>query len=416
MKKGYVLLMLLIFMDKKIIEWNQSNIEVTVNIWQDEYKKFEQNALREMWKDINIPWFRVWHAPLEEIKKRIDPRYLDWAIYETIVNNVIWNLIKEKKYNLIWNIYDFNASKKDNTNIEISFKIDIYPEVKIKNNNYEAVEPKIPDFKLTDKELKEAIDRLKKQFADYIDDEKINIENSSVKLELEYLDDKWNKVWEWKIFIWKEDFDEFDMLKNLLSWKEKWFSKTIEYNENKLPKLLRYFKKDKDQLNIKNINIIVSEIKKVVLPEINIENLEKWFWKKYNKIEEFMDEIKKTLELEKKRTWLAEFVNDLLLKIKDSFDIVLPKTLIDQEIKQRLESLKQRYWWEQNFEKMLKSMKPEDVRKLYDDITNSSKESIKNFLILMKFAELKWIADKIDFKKDLDFEEKLLNLFENNNK
>ena len=90
--------------------------------------------------------------------------------------------------------------------------------------------------------------------------------------------------------------------------------------------------------------------------------------------------------------------------------------MIDQEVKQRLESLKQRYGGEKNFEAMLKSMKPEDVKKLYEDITNAAKESVKNFLILMKFAELKDILKDIDFKKDLDFEEKLLSLFKKDKK
>jgi len=56
-------------------------------------------------------------------------------------------------------------------------------------------------------------------------------------------------------------------------------------------------------------------------------------------------------------------------------------------------------------------MKPEEVKRLYEDITNAAKESLKKFLILMKYAELKKILDKVDFKKDLDFEEKLLSLF-----
>ena len=129
-----------------------------------------------------------------------------------------------------------------------------------------------------------------------------------------------------------------------------------------------------------------------------------------------MEEVKETLKKEKRRIELNKFVEDLLAKIKDSFEVVLPKTLIDQEIKQRLESLKQRYGGEKNFEAMLNSMKPEDVKKLYEDITNAAKESIKNFLTLMKFAQLKGIIDQVDFKKDLDFEEKLLSLFKKDKK
>jgi FKBP-type peptidyl-prolyl cis-trans isomerase (trigger factor) len=124
-----------------------------------------------------------------------------------------------------------------------------------------------------------------------------------------------------------------------------------------------------------------------------------------------MEEIRNTLKIEKRRTELNKFVEDLVAKIKDSFEVVIPKTLIDQEIKQRIETLKQRYGGAENFEKMLKSMKPEEVKKFYEDLSKAAKESISNFLVLMKYADIKKLTDKIDYKKDLDLEEKLLSLF-----
>ena len=398
-------------MERKIIEWNQSNLEVQLIISPDEYKKFEEKALKELGKDINIPGFRPGHAPLDLIKQKIDPRYLEGAVYETIVNQAISDLLKENKYQLIWNIYDFNTSKEDDGSVKISFKIDVYPEVKVKNQNYEAVEPQLPNLEVSDEEVEKAIEGLKAQFADYQDVEKVDTEKSYVKLDLEYLNDKGEKVGDAKVFLAKPDFEEFKQLKEAFEGKEKGYSVEFDYDEEKLPRLLQYFKKDKDQLNIAKVKATISEIKEPVFPELTLENIEKWFGKKYEKLEDFIEEVKQTLAKEKKRIELNKFVEDLLAKIKDSFEVVLPKTLIDQEVKQRLESLKQRYGGEKNFEAMLKSMKPEDVKKLYEDITNAAKESIRNFLTLMKFAELKGILDKVDFKKDLDFEEKLLSLF-----
>ena len=398
-------------MEKNIIEWNQSNLEIKLKISSDEYKKLEEKALKDLSKDMEVPGFRPGHAPLDMVKSKIEPVYLEWAVYETAVNEAIKEVLNENKYQLIGNIYDFNTSKSDDGSVEISFKIDVYPEVKVKNNNYEAVEPTLPEFELSEDEASKAIENLKAQFAEYKDVNKVDAENTYVKLDLEYLDKDWNKVWDAKVFLAKADFDEFSDLKNAFDGKEKGYSQEFDYDEEKLPKLLQYFKKDKDELNIAKVKATITEIKKADMPELTLENIEKWFGKKYEKVEDFVEEVKTTLLNEKKKVELNKFVEDLLSKIKDSFDVVLPKTLIDQEVKQRLESLKQRYGWEQNFEKMLKSMKPEDVKKLYEDITNAAKDSIKNFLTLMKFAELKWILDKVDFKKELDLEEKLLGLF-----
>ena len=396
-------------METKIIEWNQSNIEVQVVVSPEEYKKNEEKALKELSKDVEIPWFRPWHAPLDLVKERINSQYLKWAVYEVIINNAINNLLKEWKYKLIWNIYDLQTEEKDDW-VKLTFKIDVYPEVKVKNNNYEAVEVELPDFQVSEEEVNKAVDNLKAQFADYKDVEKVDVNKSFVKVQLDYLDENWNKVWEAKVFLAKPDFEEFPILKEQFDWKEKGYSIELDYDD-KLPRLFQYFKKDKDQLNIKKVKATVVEIKEPVLPELTLENIEKWFGRKYEKIEDFINEIKQALELEKKRAELTKFVEKLLEKIKDSFEVIVPKTLIDQEVKQRLESLKQRYGWEKNFEEMLRSMKPEDIKKMYEDITNAAKESVKNFLMLMKYAELKKILDKVDFKKDLDFEEKLLSLF-----
>jgi len=403
-------------MEKKVIEGAQSNLEIQVTLSPEEVKKYEEKALKELWKDIQVPGYRPGKAPLEDIKKRINPQYLEGAVYETVVNDVIKELLSENKYQLIWNIYDFNIDKKEDGSVVVSFKIDVYPEVKVKNNNYESVEPQLPNFEVTDEELNKAIEGLKAQFAEYVDVDKVDPEKSYVKLDLEYLDENGNKVGDGKVFLAKPDFEEFKILKDTFAGKEKGFSAEFDYDEEKLPQLLQYFKKDKDQLNIKKVKATITEIKEPKLPEITLENLEKWFGKKYESVEKFIEEVKETLKKEKRRIELNKFVEDLLAKIKDSFEVVLPKTLIDQEIKQRLESLKQRYGGEKNFEAMLKSMKPEDVKKLYEDITNAAKESIKNFLTLMKFAQLKGILDKVDFKKDLDFEEKLLSIFKKEDK
>ena len=399
-------------MEKEIIQWWQSNIEVKLTITPDEFQKLEEKAIRELWKGVDVPGYRPGKAPIEDIKKRINAEYLQWAIYEQAINDALKEAVKE--YQLIWEIYDINNEKKWD-NIVITFKVDKYPIVEVKNENYKSVEPALPDETVNEEDVEKAVKWLQTQFAEYKDVEKVDTEKTYTKLELDYLNDKWEKVGDGKVFLAKEDYAEFPMLKESFDGKKVWDSVEFDYSD-KLPTLLQYFKKDKDELKIAKVKATITEIKESHLPEVNLDNIEKWFGKKYEKLEEFYDEIKNTLQIEKRKIELNKFVEDLVKKINDSFELVIPKTLVDQEIKQRIETLTQRYGGKDNFEKMLKSMKPEEVKKFYEDLTAAAKESIRNFLILMKYAELNNLLDKIDFKKNLDLEEKLLSLFKKEDK
>jgi len=399
-------------MEIKVIEWINSNIEVKLNIDLENYNKFKQSALKEFSKNIQVSWYRKWYAPADEIEKRVNPQYLENAIYENAINNSLKELIW--KYKLIGQIYDLNPWKKDD-NLIISFKVDIYPEVKIKNNNFENIQLELPSKEVTKEEIEKALESLKMQFATYKDIEKVDIKQGIVKLDLEYQDENSQKLAHGKIFLGKEDFEEFPIFKEIFQNKENGYSYEFDYTEE-IPTLLKYFKKDKDKLNIKKLKANITEIKKVELPEMNLENIKNWFGKTYDKIEDFIDEIKTTLANEKEKNEISKFVEKLALKISDSFEVYIPKTLIEQEVLKRTDYLKQRYGGEKNFEKMLKNMKSEEVKKMYDELYQVSRESVKNFFILMKFAEEKGLVDKIDFNKDWDFEEKLLSLFEKETK
>lgn len=399
-------------MKKKIIQWNQSNIQVDISLDNDSYKKIEEKTLTEFWKDMDVPWYRKWKAPIEEILKKVNPQYLETAIYEFAVNDALQEVNKE--YQLIGQIYDVNPSQEWDKRW-ISFKVDVYPEVEVKNDKHNSVKPYLPNPKVAEDEKQAAIDWLQKQFAEYENIETVDVDDSFVKLELKYLDDSWKEISDWKVFLSKEDYAEFPELSEAFKWKKLWFKANFDYTD-KLPQLLKYFKKDAGDLKINSVEAEIVEIKKAKLPELSLENLKKWFGKTYKDMWEFDQEIESALVVEKERAEMLKFIEDLVSKISPSFSVNIPKTLIDQETKQRLEHLKGQYGGEQNFEKMLKSMKPEEVKKMYEEITSASKISVEKFFILMKFADLNNLSDKIDFQKDLDLEKNLLSIFTDNDK
>ena len=108
----------------------------------DEIDKEINQKIKSIIPTISLPGFRKGKAPLSIVKKKYEDSVLNEVI-QIIVNSRTSSLIKEKKYNL------FRSPKIDlkkfekNSNAEIEIKIDLQPDIKLKDfkkmklNNYE---------------------------------------------------------------------------------------------------------------------------------------------------------------------------------------------------------------------------------------------------------------------------------------
>ena len=108
----------------------------------DEIDKEINQKIESIIPTISLPGFRKGKAPLSIVKKKYEDSVLNEVI-QNIVNSRTSSLIKEKKFNL------FRSPKIDlkkfekNNNAEIEIKIDLQPDIKLKDfkkiklNNYE---------------------------------------------------------------------------------------------------------------------------------------------------------------------------------------------------------------------------------------------------------------------------------------
>jgi len=389
-------------MEYKLIKGNQSNYEIELTYSQDEVKKFEEKILKDFQKEVQMPWFRKWHVPLEYVKKLINPEYIKAGIYEYAIQKGLEKIMKENtNIKFIWNIYDLNVEEKDNS-LKIKFKLDVYPTVEILNENWKAVKIDKIDDNVTDEEIKQVLDSIANQYAEFRDKDEIT-ENSIVKAKLYYKNKKGEVIEEWTVFLWPEDFKEFKILRDNLIWKKKDEEITLNYSKKDFPPHLQHkdSKKRPAVLVIKPV-----DIKEKILPEINDEFVKKYFGDEIENLNQLEEKIKKEIQKVKYQQWLVNAIEKYLWKVWESFDLQIPKTLIDEEIKARLSSLKRRFWWEDGFKKYLEALWEEKSKKLMEDIQNAASESLKKFFILKKVIELFDIQD-IDWNKPLDVEEKL---------
>lgn len=147
--------------------------------------------------------------------------------------------------------------------------------------------------------------------------------------------------------------------------------------------------KNKD-LPVKQITFEVLDVKKVELPEMNEENIKKFFGDKAevkNKVE-LETYIKGEIEKQKFDTELLKSIDGYLREVnKKSMDVQIPQTLITQEYASRLKNLEQRFGGAENTKKYLESLGDEKRKVFEDDIRKASKESLEKFFVLQQVCE-----------------------------
>lgn len=331
--------------------WDKSNCEVIIDFNLDDLEKYKNKFLLDYQKEFSMPWFRKWHVPLDYIKNLFDENYLLLAAYEYIINDVLKKIYSEW-YNIIWDIYDFNI--KDN---KITFKIDLYPEVKELNDSRKRYTVSLMDLEPSYEDIENAFRNLQIKYASYEDIDEI-VKDSIVKIKILKNQKDFSK------YLYPEDIKE-DYI-----WKKIWDKIEYDWSDDSLAEIL--------------------EIKKVIYPEINEQFVKSYFNIEY---EEFMDILKNEIKNYKKEQFLNNFRNEYYNYIKNSLDVQIPSYFIKTEIEKIKEKYKNDITWE------------------YEEFLNDLFKS----KLLMKYIN-EQLSLNSDINNFLDFAEKLYNYFLNTNK
>lgn len=134
------------------------------------------------------------------------------AMYEEVINKVLQKVVKENdKTQFIGQPYDLQDSK-DEKEWTITFKLDVYPEVEVKDNKWESIHVHAIDADVTAEEEANAFNNLRRQYADYQDADTID-EDSVAKIKFVMKDKDGNEIDKGSAFLGKEEFDEFAFVK-----------------------------------------------------------------------------------------------------------------------------------------------------------------------------------------------------------
>lgn len=393
-------------MQKKLTKWVSSNYEIELTITPTELDKARTEVIKQFQKDMDLPWFRKWFVPLDIVEKNVKAEYLQMWIYEEAVNLWIQETLKENaEIKFIWEPYDFNQKKEKEETI-ITMKLDAYPEVEITDSNRQNEKMDKIDIQVTQEEIDNAITSIKKNYADYQESDTITLDTVS-KILVEYLDTDWNIADKSNIYLWEQEFAEEKFFQETFIDKKKDESITIQYDSKKTPALLV---NKKENLIIKNIRFIIKEIKKVVLPELTSETIEKLFGKdsEVKTHEQLIEYIKNEIAKQKWDSTLMQTIDSFLQKVQSKYmKIYIPQTLVTEEFKVRLKSFEERFGWEEKINQYYTQIWEEKKTQMIEEIKKSSKLSLEKFFILQKITEELWITVDRQKSENLEVEKQI---------
>lgn len=403
-------------MEKQLTQGKQCNYQVTFTFTDAEKAGVKNHVLEHFAKDMNIPGFRAGKVPLHMVESKVQPAYVQMAITEHLVNKGIQELLGENKdLKFIGEPYAFDT-KKDKGTTTVSFSLDVYPEVEVKGKSWEKVQMNALSVEATEKEVEDSLLNIQKNYADYKDTDTIAVKDTLSKLGLEFFDKEGKSVEKGTTYLGETEFAEDKFWEKTFDGKKKGELVELKYDMKKLPAVLHAKKGDAASLKV-----TVQDVKQILLPELNDEMIVKLFGKdaEVKTNAELRDYIKKEILKQKQESWLVQTIEDYLNEVKKAgVSVIIPKTMVDQELKVRMQNLEKRFGSAEKVKEYFQQLGEEKAKEFVEGVQTAAAESLEKFFILNKITELlgltiDWNAEQEPFFVEKQLYTKLVGELEN---
>ena len=302
--------------------------EVTVTIDGDEWKKKLDETFKKVIKTVKIDGFRPGKAPRDVYEKKYGKQALVVEAVDSYMNEAYKKALDDFKGDINEIIMQPSVSldKADTDGVTYKFIFTTKPEIKF--NKYTDLKVKKPSVKVTDKDVEEEIERLKKEYADLaVKDGKIEKGDTAVI-----------------------DFEGFDGDKAFEGGKGENYSLEIGSNsfipgfEDALIGLKAGDKKDvkvtfpkdyhAEELKGKPVTfkVLVHEVKTKVYPELNEEFFKDLGLDDVKTLDDLKKTIKDTMTSSKEFEAENKYVDDLFEALLKETSVEVPHELVHEEI------------------------------------------------------------------------------------
>lgn len=387
-----------------------SNYQIQLEYTEQDIQNARQKALQEFQKEVQIQWFRKGHVPLNLVEQQVRPEYLQMSIVEEVMNAGLKSLTTENNtISFMWEPYDLQLGDLSALSKwgKIDFKLDVYPQVEVNNDNRKKLTLKKIETQASDEEIAESFLNLRRQYAEYKEVEEIGPE-SIVRVKIEFKDEKGTVLDKSSTFVWPEEYAKESGLLDLLKGKKADDILTLPFDK----KLPQSFLPRKD-ITPTEVVVAFDKIYITVLPEMNAENIAKFFWAdaQVKTEDDIKAEIKKAIIDQKFRVELTKQMDEYLESAKKSLHVQIPNSIKEKEFVARMENMKKRFGGEEKWNGYVQQVGQAEIDKINEEVRQATHVSLEKYFLFQKIAELLDLKD-IDWNKEFDAEMKMYNLLQ----
>jgi len=364
---------------------SQSEREVEITLNYDEIRNEIDDEVKKQSREIQLPGFRKGKVPKSLLKQRYG-NALEIEASEKVANAKFWQLAKENDFKPlgqpVMTDLDFNPEK----DFKFKVKFEVVPKIDVKDYKNQLIE--IPDFKVKPEEVEKEINHILRsnstnEIADVVGDD----ENFLLEVELTRQNETGQPVENSKPEKMQIDLSNENVhadIKNNAKGKKVGDKFKFHFHDERTVQ-----NKDGKEENITehfDYEVLINEIKKIKLPELNEELIKKVTKDKISTEEELRKEIEKDIQNYYEQR-IEEFTrNKLISQIIKSNDFTPPASLVESILDQMVKSEEDR-------------LKKQGMKKVD---TNYLKEYLKPSAM----NEVKWYQIKSEIQKKENLEVK----------
>ncbi len=380
-------------MEKKIKKLEHSHVEVLVSVDVETWKAAQKKAFDKEASKIKIDGFRPGKAPEQLVRSRVDQgKVLEEAVNE-VLPKAYEEIIKEGINPHAQPKVD--VTKISDTDLELKFVIVTEPEVTL--GTYKGLKVKKGSAKVSEAEVKKALDDLLKEnaslaikegesalgdvvvmdFKGRVDDKEFE-GGSAENYELELGSNSFIPGFEEQL-VGKKAGEHVDV--------------KVKFPENYTPEL-----KGKDAV----FGCDIHEVKAKKLPELNDEFVKELSIKDVNTLEELKAHKQKELESAKEKEINDKFMADLIEEILKTSTVDVPEEIIDAQVESRKKDLENRISQSGLTLEQYLSLVGQKEEEFVAQIKKDALKEVSNYFLINKIAEVEKIeVNKADIEAEM---------------
>lgn len=388
-------------MSVKLEKLSGCKVKLEFNIDSKVFDEAIDKAFEKKVQEVEIKGFRKGKIPREIFNRRFGEESLYEEAMNIVINDAYEDAIRSENLNVVnrpelkVNFETLGRGK----NLEFTIEVEVWPDVKL--GQYKGIEVEKESSEVTQADIDEYIERIRKNYAEL------------VVVEGKPLEKGHTAVFDFEGFVDGEAFEggkadnysleigsgQFipgfeEQMVGMNVGEEKTIDVTFpeDYHAEKL-------KGKKAQFKIK-----LHEIKERVLPELTDEFVKDLDIENVSTVEDYKKFVNETLEKDKKEASENKFSDDVLSRAVENAEVEIPTGLVEDEINRyvsQIESQAKRY--QISTEQLLKFNGIDSLEQYKDAIKPSAEMNVKQRAVFLKIAEVENLEmNDEDYKQELE--------------